>query len=85
MFDADVRSVRRVSSSSVELELRPDPAVAAHVAGLAARETACCSFFTFTLTIGDGALVLGVRTPSDYADVLTALAARAETASVTRA
>jgi len=42
------------------------------------RETGCCSFFTFDLTIGDGQVTMAVSTPPDHERVLAALAARAE-------
>ncbi len=40
---------------------------------LAARETACCSFFTFT-TVADGDHTsMTIEVPEQYADVLTAM------------
>jgi hypothetical protein len=49
---------------------------------LAAAETACCSFFTFTVTslAGDdqGILALDIEVPTARADVLAALVDRAE-------
>jgi hypothetical protein len=50
---------------------------AGRVAQLAATETACCSFFTFTLTATAGSLVLDVAVPAAQLPVLDALAARA--------
>lgn len=75
----DVRAIHRIDAGSVQLELAPGPEVAARVAELAARETACCSFFTFTLTVAEGLLVLGIRTPPSYADVLDSFSALAGT------
>lgn len=49
--------------------------MAAQAAGLVVRETACCSFFTFTLTATGGALELGVAVPDSHVEVLDALAA----------
>ena len=46
------------------------------VEDLIARETACCSFFTFTLE-GHDELVVGVEVPAAQIAVLDALAARA--------
>lgn len=47
---------------------------------LAARETACCSFFTFTTSsIGDST-VMTIDVPEQYADVLTALTSLADKA-----
>lgn len=45
LFAQDVRSLVRESPNRVRLELRPDPDSAARAAGLAAKETGCCSFF----------------------------------------
>ncbi len=43
------------------------------VRDLAAREMACCSFFTFT-TVADGdCIAMTIEVPDQYADVLTAL------------
>jgi hypothetical protein len=51
---------------------------------LADAETACCSFFTFTVTrlpADDGiAVALDVEVPPAHVDVLTALLSRAEPA-----
>lgn len=62
----------------VDLDLVPEPANAARAAELSARETVCCSFFTFTLAIGAGSLVLSVEAPTAQAEALTAAADRAE-------
>lgn len=45
---------------------------------LTARETACCSFFAFTISPGDrGELLLDAEVPTAQVAVLDALAARA--------
>ncbi|MFB9678653.1 hypothetical protein [Streptosporangium vulgare] len=44
---------------------------------LVARETACCSFFTFTFTRERDGLVLDVEVPVTHGGVLDGLAARA--------
>lgn len=46
-------------------------------AELAAKETACCSFFTFTFTLADGRSTMSVSVGAAHEDVLEALAARA--------
>ena len=81
LFGAAV-CVRRIDASRLELELRPEPTVAARAAELSARETACCSFFTFGLTISAGALTLEVRTSATHVDVLDALSTRAAALAV---
>jgi hypothetical protein len=78
LFASDVRSVDRLSSGRVRLELRPDPAVASRTANLAARETGCCAFFGFTLVMVEGRLTLDVTATPAHTDVLAALADRAE-------
>ena len=78
LFANDVLTVEQPSPESVRFELRADPDVAGHAASLAARETGCCSFFTFDLTITDGRLAMVVSTAPEHSPVLAALAARAE-------
>ncbi|MPZ83278.1 MAG: hypothetical protein GEV28_23945 [Actinophytocola sp.] len=78
LFASAVRGVDRVAGG-LRLALTPTPEVAATVAGLAARETGCCSFFTFTLTATAGALELGIAVTDGHDDVLDALAARVGT------
>jgi hypothetical protein len=81
LFAHDVIAVAGAGSDAppgLRLELRADPEVAARVAHLAARETGCCSFFSFGLAIGDGSLALTVSASPAHQEVLTALRARAE-------
>lgn len=54
-----------------------DPEVKALARELAARESECCSFFTFSFTTGANALVVQVEVPPTQVQVLNALAARA--------
>jgi hypothetical protein len=77
MFAETVRRIERPERTRLRLELEPGPAVASRVAELAAAETSCCSFFTFTLTAAAGSLVLDVAVPSTRLPVLDALAERA--------
>ncbi len=77
LFAADVTAVQQPSADTALLTLRPDAAVAARAADLAARETACCSFFEFTLTATGGQVTLQIRTPAAHIDVLDALVERA--------
>jgi hypothetical protein len=67
-------AVHRPEPTRVTLGLEPTPEVAATAAGLAMRETACCSFFTFTLTVTEGRLDLDVTVPAGHEDVLAGLA-----------
>jgi hypothetical protein len=77
LFAETVRRIDRPEPTRLRLELEPGPAVAGRVAELAAAETLCCSFFTFTLTAGAGSLVLDVAVPVPQLAVLDALAERA--------
>lgn len=77
LFTKDVLRVAQTSSREVRFELRAEPDVAGRAASLAARETACCSFFTFDLTVSDGRVAMLVSTAPDHEPVLAALAARA--------
>ena len=81
LFAADTTDVLQTAADTVRLTLRPDAAVAARAADLAARETACCSFFEFTLTATGGHLTMQIRTPAAQIDVLDALAQRARRAA----
>jgi len=78
LFANDVLSVTRTSEHVTRFDLRADPAVAARAASLAAKETACCSFFTFELTMTGSEVGLLVSTSPAHVPVLAALTARAE-------
>jgi hypothetical protein len=77
LFAEAVSEVRLDGPGRVRLVLRPDPQAAGRAAELAARESGCCSFFTFTLTAAGGALALEVSVDEPHVEVLEALAARA--------
>lgn len=80
LFREDVQAVRRVSPTRVVLLLRASPDAAGRAAGLGARESACCSFFSFELVIGDGQTTFAVGVPPSQSAALAALATRAEAA-----
>jgi hypothetical protein len=67
---AEARGVERVSPERVRVELEPSGEVAARVADLAVRETGCCSFFTFELTVGAGAVRLDITVGPEHVGVL---------------
>ena len=77
LFGSAVRGAARRGPTRLHLDLEPSPEAAARAAGLAAAETQCCSFFTFTLTVADGTLSLDVTVPDSQVPVLDALADRA--------
>jgi hypothetical protein len=76
LFTDAVRGAGRPSRTRLKLELVSSAENAAQAAGLMVRETACCSFFTSTLTATGGALELEIAVPDSHVDVLDALAAR---------
>ncbi|MFI9816838.1 hypothetical protein [Saccharothrix variisporea] len=76
LFAASARSVERLDPTCVRVTLDPAPEVAARTAHLMARETGCCSFFTFALTTAGDGLRLDIRVPHQRVAVLEALAAR---------
>jgi hypothetical protein len=75
-FTDAVRGADRPSRSRLKLDLEPSAETAERAAGLVVRETACCSFFTFTLTATGGALELEVAVSESHVEVLDALAER---------
>lgn len=81
-FARDVRAVRRVSATELSFVV----AAAAEATGrdLAARETECCSFFTFDFVAADEkSVVMRVQVPASQVPVLDALQARALAAEPT--
>jgi hypothetical protein len=68
-----VRGAERPRPGLLRLDLRPGPDAAARMAALAAAETACCSFFTFTMTLAGGALTMDVSVPEQHVATLDAL------------
>jgi hypothetical protein len=78
-FFANVRDVRRSQPRQLDLVIPS----AAETAGrdLADRESACCSFFSFTFTSHDGDVVMEIGVPTEYVNVLDALEERARTAA----
>ena len=85
LFTDAVRAVDRPDPTRLTLQLEPSATVAAQAANLMARETACCSFFTFTLVATGGALRLEVSVPDGQVEVLDALEAQASGLAKVRA
>ena len=77
LFRDHVRSVHR-AGDSVRLGLAGGAGLTQRVRELTARESQCCSFFTFALAGTDESLELTISVPAEHADVLDALAQRAE-------
>lgn len=78
LFATAVHRVDTVSPIHARLHLAGSAGLADRVRDLAARETACCSFLTFTTSrqpVTDGeAVILDIAVPPAHADVLASLA-----------
>jgi hypothetical protein len=72
LFTQALNAQTRVSPQLLRWSLKPN--AEASVRDLTARETQCCSFFTFTFTSDGDALQLAVRVPRERIEVLDALA-----------
>lgn len=73
LFGEAVTSVSRPEPDRLRLDLVFSPETAARTAGLITRESRCCSFFAFTLTVAGGSLTLEVAVPPEQTPVLDAL------------
>ena len=90
LFAASLRAVERPPGAPIRarLVLAGDPGLPGRAQRLADAETACCSFFSFTVTPLDAdpdgggqpavVVALDVEVPATRADVLAALVDRAE-------
>jgi hypothetical protein len=82
LFATSLRAVTRLTPTHLRLHLNGAEQVEAATRDLVARETDCCSFFTFNLDrIGDHRLQLDIQVPAAYRQVLDGLAARATAAT----
>lgn len=75
LFTVALRGQERLSPTRLRWTL--DPAVEGRARELAARESACCSFFAFSFDAAEDALLVDVDVPKPYVSVLDALATRA--------
>ncbi|MBU2665495.1 hypothetical protein KOI35_18465 [Actinoplanes bogorensis] len=78
LFATALRSQQRLSPTALRWHL--DPAAEATAQDLTDRESACCSFFTFTFTARGAVVQVDVEVPPTHVDVLDALATRAAAA-----
>lgn len=76
LFARTLQAVRRTAPTSLELELELAIDGRSEVDDLIARETSCCSFFTFTVTSVESGLLLGVTVPAGQIAVLDGFADR---------
>ena len=77
LFTEAVRRVETLSATHARLHLTGAAGLAARVRDLAARETECCSFFTFTTSRAEEAVLLDITVPPAHAEVLASLTQRA--------
>ena len=75
LFATALRGQQRLSPTTLRWRLAPT--VEAAVRDLTARETACCSFFSFAVAADEKAVGVDVTVPATHIDVLDALAAQA--------
>jgi DNA-binding transcriptional MerR regulator len=64
---------REAFDGGLRIRFPAEPELAAELAGLAAAEQGCCSFYEFAIVIAPGATVLDVRAPADAAALVDAL------------
>lgn len=76
LFATSVCSVRR-RAYDVRVQLTGTEELLERVRDLTARETSCCSFFTFTIEGSDRDLTLDISVPPVRQEILDALAERA--------
>ena len=82
LFTTGLHRQERTVEQRLRWRLRP--ATEATVRDLTARESECCSFFTFTITADRTGVTVDVEVPPAHVDVLDALQARAATAMAAR-
>lgn len=79
LFATHLYGIERTGDTAVRMLLAGDADLAGRTRALADAESACCSFFTFTVApIDGGRVAFDVQVPTAYADVLHALAGRAQ-------
>lgn len=87
LFADHVLAVERDAPTQLTLLLHGGRELEARVRDLAARETGCCSFFTFTVSAWQAdthRMRVEIQVPPEHADILAALATRAEESGVAR-
>lgn len=78
LFATALRGIDRVSETTLRLAL--DPAAETAARDLAARESQCCSFFSFEFTTEPDVLRMRIEVPPARIEVLNGLAAQASAA-----
>jgi hypothetical protein len=81
LFAERLRATSRPEPLRLRFNLGSDTSIEEQVRDLVERESGCCSFFTFTVDAGSGAVLLDVEVDETHAPVLDALAVRAGAAA----
>jgi hypothetical protein len=81
LFATALQRLDRVDARRLRMTLSGGDDIETDVRDLAARESACCSFFSFTVTPTADAVVLDVEVPAAQTAVLDGLTALAAGAS----
>lgn len=84
LFADALRGAERFEPGWLRLRLAPGAETAARTRELLARESRCCTFFTFDVTATDGVLLVDVRVPAAHTAVLDGLERRAGNAEAPR-
>jgi len=84
LFATSLRHIQRLEPTKLRLSLTDAPGLEKQARDLTARETDCCSFFTFAIDRADHELELEITVPAAHIAVLDALAARAAERIVVR-
>lgn len=79
LYATAVRSQRRLTPTKLRITL--DPEAEERALDLTARESACCSFFSFTFSRAADGLHLDVQVPYSRIEVLDAVSAQVAAAS----
>jgi hypothetical protein len=74
---SSVTAVQRPAPTLLRIDLAGHDELLETARDLAARETACCSFFTFTVTRSPNGVRMDIAVPDARVDILDALAERA--------
>jgi hypothetical protein len=74
LFTAALRRVERIDARQLRLTLTGAGGLEERIRDLTARESQCCSFFTFTVTPTGDDVVLDVQVPATQTAVLDGLA-----------
>lgn len=80
LFTTAVRRVER-RGDTLHLNLAGQDGLVEQVRDLTARESSCCSFFTFTIDGTDDDLTLDISVPPEHREILDALTVRASQSS----